>query len=84
MKGSYNEDTIKVKVIVDYDRQRSVKYQKLCQQDVRPLDEACQRCTKMKFLVTDGVLASICHETCDIYKETQKTIDLIKKQFDYE
>lgn len=56
MKGSYNEDTIKVKVSVDYDRQRSVDYQKLCQQVVSPLDEACQRCTKINFLVTDGVL----------------------------
>lgn len=77
-------NAIKAICLKDYDRQRSVEYQKLCQQAVRPLNEACQRCTKIKFLVTDGVLASICHETCDIYNETQKTIDLIKKQFDYE
>lgn len=78
------ENAIKVNVSVDYDRQRSVEYQKLCQQAASPLSEACQRCTKIKFLVTDGVLTPICHETCDIYKETQKTLDLIKKQFGYE
>ena len=73
------EDAIKAKFIEDYYMQRCVDYQKHCQQATRPLDDACQRCTKIKFLVTDGVLAPICHETCDIYKETQKTIDLIKK-----
>lgn len=75
------ENTIKAICLKDYDRQRSVEHQKLCQQAARPLDEACQRCTKIKFLVTDGVLAPICHETCDMYKETQECINAIKKTF---
>ena len=78
------EDTIKVKVSVDYAMQRSVDYQKLCQQATRPLDEICKRCTKIKFLVKDGAVSIICQETCDMYKATQKKIDLIKKQFNYE
>lgn len=79
-----NEDTVKVKLIEDDYRQRSVDYQKLCQQATIPLDEACQRCTRPKYLVKDGILSPICHETCDMYKATQETLDLIKKQFDYE
>lgn len=78
------EGSIKVKNCVDYAMQRSVDYQKLCQQATRPLDDACKRCTRMRFLLKDGVLTSICRETCDIYKEIQKTLDLIKKQFDYD
>lgn len=78
------EDSNKVKISVDYARQRSVDYQKLCQQATRPLDDACKRCTRMKYLVKDGILSPICHETCDMYKATQETLDLIKKQFDYE
>jgi len=77
-------DSIKVKISVDCARQRSVDYQKLCQQATRPLDEACQKCTRIKYLVKDGILSPICHETCDMYKATQKALDLIKKQFDYE
>lgn len=78
------EDTIKVKFTEDYYMQRSVDYQKLCQQATRPLDEACRRCTRMKYFVKDGSLSPICHETCDIYKATQKRLDFIKEQFDYE
>ena len=78
------EDSNKVKISVDYAMQRSVDYQKLCQQATRPLDEACKRCTRPKYLVKDGILSPICHETCDMYKATQETLDLIKTQFDYE
>ncbi len=78
------EDTIKVTFSEDYCRQRIVDYQKLCQQATRPLDESCRKCTRIKYLVKDGILCPICHETCDIYKATQEALDSIKKQFDYE
>ena len=73
------EDSNKVKICVDYARQRSVDYQELYQQATGPLDEACKRCTRPIYLVKDGILSPICHEICDMYKATQETLDLIKK-----
>ena len=76
------EDTIKAKISVDYGRQRSIEYLKLCQQATRPLDDACKKCARIKYWVKDGILSPICHETCDMYKATQERLNEIKKRFD--
>lgn len=58
------------------------EYNASCQQIVKPLEDACKTCTRVKYVLRDGELVSVCERTCGMYKLTKGALELYKKEYD--